>query len=64
MLSRADYKDYLRQILEVEVKMQKAYAACIEVMEDEADKAVCRKLSADEVRHASMVREMAHLLGV
>lgn len=62
MLSEKDYKDYLRQIVDLERRMSSVYKNCSASVEDENIKKPCSGLSLAEERHAVMVQELVDLL--
>ena len=64
MLSKEDYRDYLKQIEKVEKDMREVYRICAEKSEDEKIKKVCLKLLEDETRHREMVLELEKDIGV
>ncbi|MBL7197780.1 MAG: hypothetical protein ISS47_06745 [Candidatus Omnitrophica bacterium] len=63
MLSKQDYQDYLRQIVDLERRMSSVYKKCSNDVEDENIKRPCHGLSIAEERHAVMVQELVDLLG-
>lgn len=64
MLSKEDYEDYLKQILDLERRMSSVYKKCSNDAEDESIKRPCNSLSIVEERHAVMVQELVDLLNV
>lgn len=62
MLSKNDYKDYLKQIVDLERRMSSVYKNCSTNVEDENIKKTCNGLSLAEERHAIMVQELVDLL--
>lgn len=64
MLSKQDYQNYLKQIVELERRMSSVYKNCFERVEDENIKKPCNGLSIAEERHAVMVEELVSLLTI
>ena len=62
MLSKSDYEDYLKQIVDLERRMSSVYKECTSEVEDENIKKPCNGLSIAEERHAVMVQELVDLL--
>jgi len=63
MLSKQDYRDYLKQIKKVEEDMREAYSSCLDEIEDNNIRNVCSKLMEDETRHANLVDDLEKLVG-
>lgn len=59
MLSEEDYKDYIRQILQVENIMANVYQECADQVEDEELRSLFCHLVASEKEHAWNVAKLA-----
>ena len=64
MLSKKDYENYLKQIVDLERTMSSVYEKCYNDVEDEEIKKPCKGLSIAEERHAVMVQELVDLLAL
>lgn len=62
MLSKEDYDDYLKQVVDLERRMSSVYERCSDNTEDENIKTPCKGLSVAEEKHAVMVQELINLL--
>lgn len=62
MLSKSDYENYLKQIVDLERRMSSVYKKCSNDLEDESIKRPCNGLSIAEERHAVLVQELVDLL--
>lgn len=62
MLSKEDYRDYLKQIEKVEKDMRETYKNCLEKVKDDNIRNVCSKLLEDETKHVHLVEDLEKLL--
>ena len=62
MLSREDFKDYLKQLLEIETKMHHFYKDCAAKVDDGLVKDTCLSISSDEKNHMNVVTNLINLV--
>ena len=63
MLSKEDYRDYLKQIKKVEKDMRDVYRTCVDKAEDDDIRNMCINLMEDETKHAHLVEDLEKLIG-
>jgi hypothetical protein len=64
MLTSQDYAGFVKQLGDIEKKMIGVYTECGTLTSDVAAKRVCAMLSAQEVKHFELVKELAKLFDV
>ena len=62
MLSKDDYKNYLDEMMNVELTMSKLYKDYAGRIEDKEVKSVFETLSGEETNHYNMVRGISDIL--
>lgn len=62
MLSKSDYKNYLRQMKELEVRMMETYRDTAAKIEDKEIKKVFLNLTASEKKHSQLVDKIAKII--
>lgn len=62
MLSKEDYKSYLDQLSDIEIKMQKIYKECMDKIDDPSIKSTFENLLYDENRHELIVKALTGII--
>ncbi|HLD31627.1 MAG TPA: hypothetical protein VJB37_01905 [Patescibacteria group bacterium] len=62
MFTKKDYRNFFLQLYEVEITMKNGGRRLIKLVPDQKSKKLLKKLIADEIRHAKIVKEMMKLI--
>lgn len=62
MLSKEDYKSYLDQLNDIEIKMQKIYKECMDKTDGPSIKSTFENLLYDENRHELIVKALTGII--